>query len=643
MVVIPTLLVPAAIWLLSWLVTDKNWLAAALASLASILLLVDLRFTGALLAGLDYFSTFQIGLYTQPLGFVLLIAWFVVYSNPSDKQWKFALSSFLLAFTLLTNFFNAITAAFFILATLTNDVVHYFRESDPDRRRANRKELVAHLLSPVVAVLMALFWLVPMITEYPYFVTRPYTVQTGALFTPALLIWYALAVLGSVLWLRHPARLTWTYLGACVIIASAVLFASIVAPPWFPFQTPRFVATLTFLLAVPVGYALAAAFRMLASVIGAITPKRKLNPWPVRVMIGIAFALFLIRVVTAPNPTLYDFYPSAKRNDIDPVLSFARQHRDGRYLVEVINQQLGPAWTEASFDARALNSYLGSQGNETISGVFHEASPNALFTLPLVNAFSNFPDSFGISSVLADDLDFGAQPLTEHIKRAQLLGVKYLIIRTPAMKDRIGKEISATVRQDFKWWSVFELPNPPAPKVQVLHHKPALVLSSFSVKARRRNQLSFMRLAEEQFADNWFDVLLARSSELKVDRLQDLDNFGALILEEYEYDNENAAFERLRGFAQNRPLIVFKSANGLFRRLQAIRADLPLLEIIERQAEEAGEKVEALKASFHYNGSAIRQQWKSIRAILERGKITTNSTSEVTGDYSQNTINLQLQ
>src|SRR5439155_15571479 len=133
------------------------------------------------------------------------------------------------------------------------------------------------------------------------------------------------------------------------------------------------------------------------------------------------------------------------------VLDFARRYSDGPYLVEVINPKVGPAWAGASFDARAINSYLGSQGNETISGVFHEASPNALFTLPIVNAFSNYPDSFGVSSVLADDLDFAAQPLSEHIKRAQFLGVKYMIIRTPTMKDRMSKEVTSAIRHDIGW------------------------------------------------------------------------------------------------------------------------------------------------------------------------------------------------
>src|SRR4029077_12906424 len=72
-VALPVLLIPAAMWLLGWSLSNKSPLVAMAVALASVLLLIDLRFMGALLAGLDYFSTFQIGLYTQPLGFVLLV------------------------------------------------------------------------------------------------------------------------------------------------------------------------------------------------------------------------------------------------------------------------------------------------------------------------------------------------------------------------------------------------------------------------------------------------------------------------------------------------------------------------------------------------------------------------------------------
>jgi hypothetical protein len=724
MVVLPVLLMPLAMGLLAWFLSNRNRFVATAATLASVVLLTDVRIMRTLLAGLDYFSTFQIGLYTQPLGFVLMIAWLVVYSGmrgisphaylaqaaslrypvattPGSvtagrmtalPAGAFALSALLLALTVLSNFFNAITAVVFILATIANDLVQLRRVAKSDGGREERNALLRHLLSPVIGLLLTLFWIVPMITEYKYFVTRPFAPETQSLLSPWLVAWYALAVLGSIAWWRgherkgaetdasvraarrrrdkygakarsktlateYPvppatsgrgdaplhARAMRPYLASCLILAFAIVFSATLAPSWFPLQAPRFLATLTFLLTVPVGFALAAAFVWLARLFGeTAATDLEFSFRRARYSSVIAMVLFLLLALTAPSLSwAYAFYPKGAKTPIDGVLEFARQHRDGRYLVEVINPKLGAAWTEASFDARAINSYLGSQGNETISGVFHEASPNALFTLPLVNAFSNYPDSFGVSSMLADDLDFAAQPLSEQIKRAQFLGVKYLIIRTPAMKERVSKEITSAIRHDIGWWAVFEFPGPPAPKIQALPYEPALVLSSFTVKARRRNEMSFIRLAEEQFADNWFDVLLARSAESRIDRLPELEKFGALIIDVYDYADENAAYELLRKFAQDHALICLSADSGLFRRIQSARADFPLLEIIDRQPEEPGDTIEALKPAHHYNSSAIRQQWKKIRSVLERTKIPTNvAPSAVTGEVEQTSIKL---
>jgi hypothetical protein len=706
MVVLSVLLVPAAIWILAWFLSNRNRIVATASALAGALLLVDVRIMGTLLAGLDYFSTFQIGLYTQPLGFVLMIAWFVVYSgigstnsSLSDRAGRMralpsarlALSALLLALTVLSNFFVAITAAVFILATVSNDLVHLHRAAKSQQMREERNALLRHLLSPVIALLLTLFWIVPMIAEYKYFVTRPFAPETQSLFSPWLMAWYAVAVLGSIAWWRghkwkgadvngslRAARRrrdkygakarsgTWAsdypisptsgggdasllapamrpYLATCLFLALAVIFSATLAPSWFPLQAPRFLATLTFLLTVPVGFAVACAFGWLARLFEETAASdTELSFRRARYSSVVAIVLFLLLALTAPSlGWIYAFYPKGAKTPIDGVLEFARQHRDGRYLVEVINPKLGAAWTEASFDARAINSYLGSQGNESISGVFHEASPNALFTLPVVNAFSNYPDSFGVSSVLADDLDFAARPLLEQVKRAQFLGVKYLVIRTPAMKERVNKELTSAIRHDIGWWAVFELPGATSPKIQALPYKPALVLSSFTVKARRRNEMSFIRLAEEQFADNWFDVLLARSPESNIDQLTDLDRFGALILDRYDYSNEEVAFQRLREFSKTRVLICLSDDNRLFHRVEAARSEFSLLEIVERPPEEPGETIEVLKPSYHYGSSSIRQRWKSIRGILERNKISTGADpSHVEGEINQNTMRL---
>lgn len=329
MVVLPVLLMPAAIWVLAWSLSNRNRIVATAAALAGVLLLIDVRIMGTLLAGLDYFSTFQIGLYTQPLGFVLMIAWFVVYSgigstnlSLSDRagrmralpSGRLALAALLLALTVLSNFFNAITATIFILATVSNDLVHLRRAPKSEGRREERNALLGHLLSPVIALLLTLFWIVPMVSEYKYFVTRPFAPETQSLLSNWLIAWYAVAVLGSIAWWRghkgkgadvdaslraarrrrdksgakaksktratdYPApptsghaplhaRAMRPYLASCLFLALAIVFSAKFAPSWFPLQAPRFLATLTFLLTVPVGFAVATAFGWLRRLFG---------------------------------------------------------------------------------------------------------------------------------------------------------------------------------------------------------------------------------------------------------------------------------------------------------------------------------------------------------------------------------------
>src|SRR5260370_23124850 len=153
--------------------------------------------------------------------------------------------------------------------------------------------------------------------------------------------------------------------------------------------------------------------------------------------------------------------------------------------------------------------------------------------------------------------------------------------------------------------------------------------------------MSFIRLAEEQFADNWFDVLLARSLESKIDRLTELDKFGALILDSYDYIDAKVAFQRLREFAKTRALICLSSDDPFFRRIEAARGEFPLLEIVERRPEQPGEIIEALKPTYHYGSSSIRQQWKTIRGILERNKLATGAgSSSIEGETNQNSIHL---
>jgi len=619
---IPVFLMPLAVWIAARQITGRDTLVTSSAAIITLFLLADSRFYLRFNSGIDLFSTFQLGLYAQSLGFVLLALWLAIYLSDSQSRWRIGLSAIVLALTILSNFFAATAAFVFVASTLLCDGWECWGAFGGSEFHPTVKWLLGHLAVVLVGVLLALFWLAPMFTEYEYFVTRPNPVDLSRYFSPVLWGYCVVAAIGAAIWRRNPSPEMWPYLGGCGLLAVALFFSSTVAPDWFPLQAPRLLAILIFLLAVPVGYALAAALRALARLLCEFPGKDQafsLTRAPYTT--GITLALLLVAGFTSPGTKIqYSFYAPEEFSEIARILGFAKGRRDGRYLVEVPPQRE----TQARFDGRAINAYLAAQGNETLSIAYHEASVNSLFFLPVVNTLSGAPYHFGISSVLGDDLDFVAQPVSKHLEQARVIGARYLVIHTPQIKFRLAQEPAIGLRRDFGAWSVFEMKESPPPRARVLPYRPALVVSDFTVKERRRNESSFIRWAEEQFADGWFDVLLTRAPERKIDRLPSLDGFGAIVLDTYDCDDCGRAFERLREFAGKRLLIALASEAPLFQRINAARPEFARLEIIERQKEAPGEPVNSSFPTYHYNSTQIRRQWAAIRRTLDQHKVPTS-------------------
>jgi hypothetical protein len=703
MVIVPVLLAPAAMWLLAWTVSDRDRVVAFCVALLSLIPLVSTRFGGHLdwSSGLDYYSTFAVGMYTQPLGFILLIAWYVAYVRAQRAVWRFALACVLLALAVLANYLNGISSALFIAATLLFDLLDY-RRAAPGARRAALRALVAHFVSPLVAAGLALFWLVPMFGAYDYLVTRPFTL---VVITQGMIVWFAAAALGTLFWLRRPSAPARPYVATCFVLAGILIFAAQVAPRWYPLQANRLAPTLNFLLAVPVAYALVVALRMARSLAERRFPRlapwgKTLMPYATAVVLlalaGYAFraslrenAVFFFRTLAlmsayparegqplpearnepapgefprefeaVPLPwispkALRDMFQREHSSDpesvaraaatVEHLLRFAAGRRDGRYLVELPDRYLSEL---PSFDAHALNSYLGAQGNETLTVIYREASPNSLFMYPQANALSYNPDNFGLSSVLADDLDFAEQPTAKHLERARLLGTKYLVVYTARIKERLAAEPAVGARHDFGDWSVFELRDAPPPVVRALAYKPALVVSELTLKGRYSNESNFIRFAEEQFFDGWFDVLLVRSPTMKLDELGSLaelrERFGALILDAYDCDRCDLVYRQLRAFSQTRPLLLLADDNSLFNRIRSAGEDFPLARVIERQPEGEGVWLSNLGTMHRYGSSPARREWAQIRAALEEHKVPTEAAA-VGGRLAGDSIQLDYQ
>jgi len=656
---LPVLLLPAATWAVTRKVSGKNNLVAACAALATLPLLVDFRFYGGagLLMGLSYTSTFLLGLYTQPLGYVLLLAWYVVYCDTTPSLWRLVLSSVLLALALLANFFASNVAALFIATTLIDEALKLRRMSAEADRLQVRRSLLAHFFSPLLSGCLVMFWVASVFTARDYFPSSPTGIEFRSLFSFAMLGWYIVASVGVIVWLRRPTLTMRPYLTTCLLLALAVLCAGTVAPAWLPLHAERLLTMLNFLLAVPVGHVLAfilekaflqfgldlSEHRQYESRRG--TPRRKpvTTPRPLHILYA-AFALLvgslvILGSITPPSFKL-SFYPAEGSGVVDPLLQYAREHKGGRYLVET------PPFSdnETAHDGRAISSYLGAQGNESLSLFFREAGPNVIFFNSLVRSLSVYGDATNISSVLIDDQDFAAQPVSDHLEQASFIGVRHLVMRSPWAKDRLARESAIKGRHDFGQWSVYELGGEPFRHVQPLSYKPALVLSGLSFKQRRRNEYEFVRFAEEQFAAGWFDVLLARSPETKIDRLHVPDGFGALVVDTYDCDNEDRALEVLRQFARQRPLIILASEAPLFRRIRNAIADFPNAEIIERPAELPGPWLKPGPPTASYETNSVRKVWREIRRVLDKTKVPVGSgaAGDLKAEVGQSDINIHI-
>jgi hypothetical protein len=277
------------------------------------------------------------------------------------------------------------------------------------------------------------------------------------------------------------------------------------------------------------------------------------------------------------------------------------------------------------YDTRALNAYLGMQNNESVNIVFHEASPSSVFFTPLVSALSASVGSFGISAALANDLDFYNQPPEQHLRRARDVGVRYIACLTPWIKRRFRQQPDL-VEHSLGQWSVFEMKAEPAPEVEVLRYLPALVVSSLDFKERRSDSYSFVRLSEEQF-NSGGEVLLARAETDKIDKLSSLGDFGALILETYNYSSQDAAFEAVRRFAQERLVVLISSDQPLYARLASHVSELPNALIVRREAEAEPEWFNRSMPWLELDQNPIRKEWKLIEAALENAKISSPSHS----------------
>ena len=650
---VPLLFLLPCVWLLCFRMRGRS--AAFWGAMYAFVLLVFPPLNGARIwaCGLDYLSTFVTGLYSEPIGAICLIAWYLKYRETKWTVGRCAIAGMLLAFTILSNFVSAIVAGILIASTLVVDLIAIkTRRKRIDLRDEGVRTLLGHIVVPIWAACLAAFWIAPAFGSYSFFVTRPFSFVP---FTPAMVTFQIVGVASALLLFPRADLKTRPFLMTCVFLYAAVIVAG-VAPSWFPFQANRITGILNLLLAVPIGMAGSELAQFLKRHVLALLAGSVLVRKGYFQLAGVAAGLTLMLLFgqsdafgvyarvckyigfypddlmrTSPGVTAVGYVPSSSESygayeaarAIGGILNFGRQHRAGRYLVGI------PAADDdapPTFDAMSISAYLGAQGNESAFAAYREAAPNSIFLFPQVSAFSSDADPtprFGISSTLADDLDFEKQPIDVHLSRIHWLGFQYLVIGDDRVKKKLNQSALIGGSESFGRWTVYRFASEAPPLAESLKYKPALVLSGFTAKERRSGDNGFLRLAEEQFASNWFDVPLVRSPITKIDDLTPgmLNNVGALILESYDFDEQGAAYDVIRKFSELHPVIMAPADQYLFHIARRNPELFPHAYILDGFAPNEGMMLNNVYGPrYTFANSTARNQWRKIQEILDANK-----------------------
>jgi hypothetical protein len=258
--ILPLLIIPGLIWYVAWNVSEKNIFSASLSIVGLLVLLIDPRSNGSenFPSGLDYHSTYVIGLYSQPLGFIFILFWYNLFRNADKSKTRFILATVCQSLAVLSNVFSVFLVGLIALSILTTDLFEYFKEKDLIEKKLHSKRFLCHVHSILISVGLTAFWIVPLLTTYKYVVTLPF--QTLPM-TDFLVIWYLVATIGSVYWLTQGKREAFYYTGFCLLLAFLIFVIPFASITWIPFQTHRVWSSFNFLLAVPFGIGMVFIFK----------------------------------------------------------------------------------------------------------------------------------------------------------------------------------------------------------------------------------------------------------------------------------------------------------------------------------------------------------------------------------------------
>ncbi len=577
--------------------------------------------------GITLHATFDAGLSTQLLAHVFTLAFYATFLEADRGRVPAVLSAVFLALVPLTNVHVVWVAAFLFVCLAVARLIQ------APSWKARARVLGLHFGIGVLALLLSAVWVVPMLLRLKYVPTQALDVPPPGAFVLSFLRLGVYLVFGTLaaFMLRNGRVLALVASLALMVVFTLLPAVEVLGLQSLAIQPGRIVVALPFLTVFLVGYLVAVAGGLWS--------------WPhARTAVGALCALvFFAHFKLEREPT----------GNITPELAAEYQavtdtlggRTDGRVLVEQGRAGL--------VDPFGLQVLVGARGGHSLTTVFRESAINVFFANPLRNSFSVQQETFGIDTKL-HAAEFNDSPESQQVARLRFFNIQYLAVHSDSIKERLAALPQVERLSPPGRWELYAFKDAAPGNAVVPAYEPVLTFSGFSVKPRPDFGFDFVRLGEEAFRGARLDTPLVLSRAGALDTETDWERFGTVLVTEYKYQDEEAAYAALERFSRTKHVVLLASADPLFERLETLSRDRGTVHVVPTVSPEElqalagdlrltdGELKEA-DALLYARRLAAREVARNLFDALEKVRVPLKDAPAVTASATEgNTTTVTL-
>jgi len=474
----------------------------------------------AALSGVGLLGLFEVGLYTQTLGFVFMCLWFGALPFARRSRAAAAMTVLTLTAMILSSVHVLLLAALYGVSWLMLEGWRIQRAKTCRGKTALLKHAASFLCWVTGAMMVAGIWLVPLLKWYSYSVGRP--LKAPELFLSmgaANVIWPVCAL---VAWLERHRRPALSALCVTLLLSALAAMTPLGGVLKFiPFQPWRIMTSAILLSTIP--FTLLCS-RLLREVVG----KRK---W-----VALALTASVVALATVHPGQRFGIatITGAENAEVNRLREAVKELPPGMLLTEIVQPDAifnssGAEIRELAI-SRALNHQIAMDGRPILWSVFREHAVSAPFATAVNNLFSSHQERFGIDGLALHRASANLITTPSAFRLARHLGVSYYLISTPEELAKFDNNPEVRLLWTIDGWNLYTNNTGVSPAVEEIRAMPVLAWLPAHFKNRSPDDFDFFNLGEQLACDGHPEISVIWASSAEADPMRVIRDLSATII-----------------------------------------------------------------------------------------------------------------